>query len=130
MGDGDDRRLTTSDLATSGDEDLRGSSGGQDADANATRAEVRDEPLLALSDLEGFRERWETIQIGFVDEPREAVARADELVAEMMRQLADTFARERSQLEGQWDRGDDVSTEELRITLQRYRSFFNRLLHT
>ena len=53
---------------------------------------------------------------------------ADQLVAEIMQRLAESFARERSDLEQQWDRGEDVSTEDLRVALQRYRSFFQRLL--
>lgn len=93
-------------------------------------AEQRDEPLLELRELDAFRRRWEETQASFVDEPRAAVAGADELVAEVMQRLAQTFARERSGLEGQWDRGDEVSTEDLRIALQRYRSFFDRLLRT
>jgi hypothetical protein len=75
-----------------------------------------------------FRERWETIQTGFVDEPRGAVERADELVAQVMQRLAEGFADEREQLERQWGRGEDVSTEDLRVALQRYRGFFQRLL--
>lgn len=89
-----------------------------------------DEPLLDHSDVEDFRERWETIQTSFVDEPRRAVGQADDLVADTMQTLADTFSRERSKLEDQWSRGEDVSTEDLRVSLQRYRSFFNRLLRT
>jgi hypothetical protein len=56
------------------------------------------------------------------------VEQADALVAEVIKRLADSFAAERSKLEGQWGRGDDVSTEDLRIALRRYRSFFDRLL--
>jgi len=63
-----------------------------------------------------------------VDEPRNAVQEADGLVASAMKRLAEVFAQERSKLEQQWDRGDDVSTEDLRLALQRYRSFFHRLL--
>jgi len=99
-----------------------------DSATAASVASDHDQPLLALHDLDGFRRRWEETQTSFVDEPRAAVARADELVAEVMQRLAQTFARERSGLEGQWDRGDEVSTEDLRIALQRYRSFFDRLL--
>ena len=73
-------------------------------------------------------ERWDHVQAGFVDEPRGAVQEADSLVAETMQQLANTFARERSNLEQQWGRGDDASTEDLRIAFRRYRSFFKRLL--
>jgi hypothetical protein len=75
-----------------------------------------------------MRDRWDVIQTGFVDEPRRAVEDADALVASAIRRLAETFAEERSHLEGQWDRGDHVSTEDLRLTLQRYRSFFHRIL--
>jgi hypothetical protein len=65
-----------------------------------------------------------------VDAPRQAVERADELVAEVMQHLARTFTDERRRLEGHWDRGDEVSTDDLRTALQRYRSFFERLLAT
>ena len=75
-----------------------------------------------------MRTRWSTVQTAFVDEPRSAVQQADGLVAAAMKRLAEVFAEERSKLEQQWDRGDNVSTEDLRIALQRYRSFFQRLL--
>jgi len=87
-------------------------------------------PLLAADDAEGFRARWTDVQTGFVDAPRQAVEQADELVAEVMQHLARTFADERGRLEGHWDRGDEVSTDELRTAFQRYRSFFERLLAT
>ena len=86
--------------------------------------------LLAADDAEGFRARWTDVQTGFVDAPRQAVERADELVAEVMQHLARTFTDERRRLEGHWDRGDEVSTDDLRTALQRYRSFFERLLAT
>jgi len=85
-------------------------------------------PLLAGDVVNELRKRWTDIQAGFVDEPRRAVEQADGLVAEAIKRLAETFANERNQLEGQWDRGGDVSTEDLRQALQRYRSFFSRLL--
>jgi hypothetical protein len=85
-------------------------------------------PLLADADAESFRARWTDAQTGFVDAPREAVKQADELVVDLMQHLAATFADERSRLEKQWDRGDEVSTDELRNAFQRYRSFFERLL--
>ncbi|HZD69534.1 MAG TPA: hypothetical protein VFA45_11655 [Actinomycetes bacterium] len=87
-------------------------------------------PLLAAADAERFRARWTDVQTGFVDAPRRAVERADELVADVMQRLATTFADERGRLEGQWDRGDEVSTDDLRTAFQRYRSFFERLLKT
>lgn len=75
-----------------------------------------------------LRDRWTDVQSAFVDEPRTAVEQADALVADVMTRLATGFADERKSLEGQWSRGDDVSTEDLRLALQRYRSFFDRLL--
>jgi hypothetical protein len=84
--------------------------------------------LLGANDTEGFRARWTDVQTGFVDEPRRAVEQADGLVAELMQHLATTFADERTRLEGQWDSGDDVQTDDLRAAFQRYRSFFERLL--
>jgi hypothetical protein len=87
-------------------------------------------PLLATEDAEGFRARWTDIQTGFVDAPRQAVEQADSLVAELMQHLARTFADERGRLEGHWDQGDDVPTDNLRDAFQRYRSFFERLLAT
>ena len=84
--------------------------------------------LFEPAQLSEFKGRWSEIQAGFVDEPRRAVERADGLVADAIKRLAETFANERAGLEGQWDRGSDVSTEDLRQALQRYRSFFSRLL--
>jgi len=103
------------------------------AESSADRAEsARDDDVQAqlLADDEGAElgRRWEAIQVTFVDDPRRAVEDADGLVAHVMQQLADGFARERETLEGQWSRGEDVSTEDLRVALQRYRSFFQRLL--
>ena len=85
-------------------------------------------PLFSGSETGDFRSQWSKVQTGFVDEPRRTVEEADKLVAAVMQRLAEGFANERSGLEKQWDRGDNVSTEELRIALQRYRSFFDRLL--
>ncbi|HSC45808.1 MAG TPA: hypothetical protein VLC94_08250 [Candidatus Acidoferrum sp.] len=85
-------------------------------------------PLFSGEETANLRSRWDAIQVGFVDEPRRAVQEADSLVAAAMKRLAEQFAQERSNLEHQWDRGGDVSTEDLRIALRRYRSFFARLL--
>ena len=68
------------------------------------------------------------MQTGFVDEPRKAVEEADSLVAQVIKRLSEVFADERTNLEHQWDRGDQISTEDLRIALRKYRSFFDRLL--
>jgi hypothetical protein len=96
----------------------------------ATGSADADEDAALLPQDQGteFQGRWESIQTTFVDDPRSAVENADALVAELMQRLADGFARERERLEGQWSRGEDVSTEDLRVVLQRYRSFFRRLL--
>lgn len=99
-----------------------------EATASEERAGADAAPLVEGGDDEGFRTRWDSIQAGFVDEPRRAVEEADALVAELMQRLAETFSNERKGLEGQWDRGEDVSTEDLRVALTRYRSFFDRLL--
>jgi hypothetical protein len=85
-------------------------------------------PLYHEDQAQELRSRWSNIQAGFVDDPRIAVQQADELVATAMKRLAEVFADERSKLEHQWDHGDNISTEDLRVALQRYRSFFNRLL--
>ena len=85
-------------------------------------------PLFAQNDTQDLRSRWEKIQSGFVDEPRKAVEQADELVASAIKRLAEVFATERHKLEAEWGKIDNVSTEELRIALRRYHSFFDRLL--
>jgi hypothetical protein len=97
-------------------------SGGQTEQSEASTQ------LFPSNELQDLRTRWKDIQTGFVDEPRKAVEQADGLVASAMKRLAEVFAQERSGLEQQWDRGDNVSTEDLRVALQRYRSFFDRLL--
>jgi hypothetical protein len=84
--------------------------------------------LLEADELQGVILRWKEIQAQFVDEPRSAVQDADALVADLMQRLARTFAAERAQLESRWASGEDVSTEDLRQGLRRYRSFFERLL--
>lgn len=99
-----------------------------DFDSPAVPADGQPAPLFSESEVGGFHSRWSEIQLAFVDEPRQAVEDADNLVASVMKKLAEGFATERAGLEGQWDRGDSVSTEDLRVALQRYRSFFDRLL--
>jgi hypothetical protein len=100
------------------------------ADADTADTATNAGHLLAADDTEAFRARWTDVQQGFVDAPRQAVAQADGLVAELMQHLAKSFADERGKLERQWDQGDDVSTEDLRTAFQRYRLFFERLLTT
>lgn len=120
-------RLTTADLAGRREETRTVPVTGGEA-TPAAAAEEQAAPLLSENQANDLRTRWDGIQAGFVDEPRKAVEQADNLVAEAMKRLAETFADERAKLEGQWDRGDDVSTEDLRLALRRYRSFFQRLL--
>jgi hypothetical protein len=127
-------RLSTADMAKVDEPVEPAPSSETRADAPAKDVPVRhadDEspsPLFAQDASQGLWQRWDALQAGFVDEPRRAVEEADALVADTMKRLAETFARERDVLEKQWDRGDDVSTEDLRLALQRYRSFFKRLL--
>jgi hypothetical protein len=100
------------------------------AAADARLATEAEKPVALFHEEEsrGYRTRWDGIQTGFVDQPKAAVEQADALVGEMLKRLTDTFAAERSTLESQWSRGQEVSTEDLRIALKRYRSFFERLL--
>lgn len=91
-----------------------------------TRANT-DVELLPDARLSAFRADWERIQGGFVDRPRESVEAAADLVDRLVDELVDSFSREREMLEDAWGSGAD-DTEDLRLTLQRYRSFFNRLL--
>jgi hypothetical protein len=85
-------------------------------------------PMFAAEEAEGLRTRWDAVQTGFVDEPRKAVVEADALVAQVIKRLSEVFADERTHLEGQWGHEDQVSTEDLRQALRKYRSFFERLL--
>ena len=101
------------------------------APAASAPRDIKDErhPLFAEDETRRFRDEWQAIQTGFVDEPRGSVEKADALVAGVIQRLASSFSAEKSRLEGQWDRGEDVSTEDLRVNLRRYRSFFDRLLN-
>ncbi len=127
-----DQELTTADLAQGkrpgGTSEMRPQPAAAGAGQRPQGASTESTPLFPSNELEDLRIRWKEIQTGFVDEPRKAVEQADGLVASAMKRLADMFAKERSGLEQQWDRGDNVSTEDLRVALQRYRSFFDRLL--
>lgn len=121
-GNREEQRLTTAELAGTGTANR--------TEPNQGSANSGDQPtpLFPNEDANELRHRWDAVQASFVDEPRRAVEDADSLVAGAMKRLAETFAEERAALESQWDRGDNVSTEDLRIALQRYRSFFSRLL--
>jgi hypothetical protein len=115
-----DDDLTTADLANAQSPD-RASSDRPLSDSTGTH-------LFPSGELDNLRSRWKEVQTAFVDEPRSAVEKADGLVASAMKRLAEVFAAERSNLEKQWDSGDNVSTEDLRLAMQRYRTFFERLL--
>ena len=83
---------------------------------------------LFADDTSGLRSRWDDVQAAFVDDPKECVQKADTLVAEVVEQLTNGFSEARSRLEAQWSRGEEASTEDLRLALKRYREFFQRLL--
>ena len=89
---------------------------------------MSDDELLFAADISGLRSRWDDVQAAFVDDPSECVQKADALVAEVVEQLTAGFSEARSRLEAQWARGEDASTEDLRLALRRYREFFQRLL--
>ena len=132
----ENEEITTADLAqgkrpvsdTRGPQPVAAESGAQIENMQSNARSNDSTPLFPGNELDGLRSRWKEVQIAFVDEPRKAVEQADGLVASAMKRLAEVFAEERSKLEQQWDRGDSVSTEDLRVALQRYRTFFERLL--
>lgn len=107
-------------------------SGGTAAAGTAAAAAVATEeqkaPLFTPSEANDLRARWDSVQASFVDQPRNAVEEADELVSVTMKRLEEIFAEERQKMEQQWSRGADASTEDYRQALRRYRSFFTRLL--
>jgi hypothetical protein len=86
------------------------------------------EPLFEEEAARKFRSRWLAIQSKFVDDPRDSVKQADELVADIIKDVTMNFADRRIGLEKQWNSGENISTEDMRVTLKRYRSFFERLL--
>lgn len=99
------------------------------AAVGAARAQEEERTaLFAPDEANNLRARWDSIQVGFVDEPRKAVQEADALVSTTINRLSEMFAAERQNLEQQWDRNENVSTEDFRVALKRYRSFFSRLL--
>jgi hypothetical protein len=136
--DGSSHAVHTDDIAERFDEanepsrQDRAARDGGTADGNGRGVLERDggqrDTTPLVSDESGYRKRWETVQTGFVDEPRRAVEQADALVAEVIRELVGSFAEERGRLEAQWSKGNEASTEDLRVALRRYRSFFDRLL--
>jgi hypothetical protein len=101
---------------------------GRNAELTTSVTDEQARPFFSPEEVKGFRARWDAVQVGFVDDPRQAVEQANGLVEIVMKRLAETFTDERAQLESQWDRRSDVSTEDLRLALRHYRSFFSRLL--
>ncbi|MGI5447969.1 hypothetical protein ACQEVM_19850 [Streptomyces sp. CA-243310] len=126
----DPREVSADDPTAFGRDGLRDEPARTGVHTDEVGADASDEPLLGGADADGLRKQWSEIQGRFVDDPQEAVRSADTLVAEVMQELARTFSAHKQDLEGQWDRGEQVATEDLRLALQRYRSFFNRLLNT
>jgi len=114
-----EEHLSTADLAAI----AKGGNAGHLTTSPASAA-----PLFGDDVANEFRSKWDAVQSGFVDEPRTSVQKADELVASAIKRLAERFAEERNRLEQQWDRDGEVDTEDLRVALQTYRSFFQRLL--
>lgn len=113
--------------ASGGDVETPAGSGG-DVETPARPGGDEEAPeLIDEEKITGFRDRWQNVQTGFVDDPKQAVRQADELVAAVISALATTFAEHKSELEAQWQQGEPA-TEELRIALRRYRSFFDQLL--
>ncbi len=99
-----------------------------DGATGAGRASTTEHANGLVTDPESFRRRWESVQVGFVDDPRQAVGDADALVSSVIDDLADGFRRQRQRLESRWSEGEDASTDDLRESFQRYRDFFERLL--
>jgi hypothetical protein len=118
----EDEPKSTADLIGKGNSGIDRPNGPSDGSPNSHPA------LFPQDEGEDFRLRWHDVQSRFVDEPRHAVEEADQLVAAVISRLAEVFAGERDVLEREWSKGQDVSTEDLRQALRRYRSFFDRLL--
>ncbi len=97
-------------------------------DPIAQRESSTEELLFADDDLAELRSRWAAVQASFVDDPKDCVQKADVLVSDLVEQLTSGFAHARSRLEEQWARGEEASTEDLRVALMHYREFFQRLL--
>lgn len=105
-----------------------GVSGAPASPDNLPKAESGERAALVTRDrAESYSSRWDTVKGEFVDEPRRAVADADALVGELLDELQELFKAQRSEIERGLD-ADETSTEDLRVALRRYRSFFDRLL--
>jgi hypothetical protein len=141
-----DEKLTTADIVNPPRAELATQASGEDVgyqNSRDSRADLgnnpeyaqtaaigqkQPNPLFPEDELHSYRASWDQVQTSFVDEPRAAVEHADSLVANVVKRIAEQFATEREQLEKQWDRGENVNTEDLRQAFKRYRAFFDRLL--
>ena len=126
-----DTQETREPVDTAGEEEMRNEQIQQAEGREENRMPHREEeyaPLFENNESEQFRTQWLEIQSRFVDDPGSAVKEADDLVADVIKNITRNFADRRMALENQWKSGENASTEDLRLSLQRYRSFFNRLL--
>jgi len=87
-----------------------------------------EEGLLSADDRGSYQQRWDDIQVRFIDEPRQCVREADDLVGEVTTRISERFSSARQDMEQRWDGGNEPTTEELRQAVQRYRDFFQRLV--
>jgi hypothetical protein len=121
---GTDPSIVATDSSAKG---IESSTGGTDSSTEQTESPT-EKSLFAEDELSGLRSRWDEVQSGFVDDPRECVQKADGLVSDVVDRLTTGFSEARSRLEAQSDSGEEASTEDLRLALKRYREFFQRLL--
>jgi hypothetical protein len=98
------------------------------AEPSAEPSSEKEKALFADDELASLQSRWADVQAVFVDDPRDCVQKADGLVSDVVQQITTSFSQARAKLEEQWARGEDASTEDLRVALKRYREFFQRLL--
>jgi hypothetical protein len=132
-GEARERHLTTADLAASANKPMTSPNDRPVTAANTDTTQTGKKestlaPLFTEDAAKTFRSRWDAVQSSFVDDPQEAVQAGDELVAQVIKSLAESFSEQRSALEGELNQADRSSTENLRLALRRYRSFFERLL--
>jgi hypothetical protein len=130
--------MTTADLATpanrpassvhNGDQPMLEAINTDGVTKTAMRDDAKLAPLFTQDAATDFRARWDMVQRSFVDDPRQAVRTGNELVAEVIKSLADSFAGQRSDSDDGLDKTGALTTENLRLALRRYRSFFERLL--
>jgi hypothetical protein len=128
----DRERQRDMDVAETSEEQMRREQIAEDrtVENQSPSASITDqlEPLFEDDAARKFRSRWQVIQGKFVDDPRDSVKQADELVADIIKNVTMSFSDRRMSLEKQWNSGQNVSTEDMRLALKRYRSFFERLL--